>query len=101
MPAPLKIAIDARLFSGKSGGIEQVAIGLVDALSGLTDGDEQYFVLAYPLSHDWIRPHVHGPCRLLITTAVHPPPLWKRVLKKSSKLVAAAQRTSGDLAKRS
>ena len=40
MHRPLHIGIDARLFSGKSGGIEQVAIGLVHALSELTDGDE-------------------------------------------------------------
>src|SRR6185503_3237769 len=69
---PLKIGIDARLFSGKSGGIEQVAIGLINALSNLTDGDEEYVILAYPASNDWIRPYVSGPCRMLITTAVTP-----------------------------
>jgi glycosyltransferase involved in cell wall biosynthesis len=100
-PAPLKVAIDARLFSGKSGGIEQVAIGLVDALSRLTDGDEQYLILAYPLSHDWIAPYATGPCRLLKTTAVHPPPLWKRQLKKFPSIVSAAQRARGPLARRS
>jgi glycosyltransferase involved in cell wall biosynthesis len=76
MPAsdrPLRIGIDARLFSGKSGGIEQVAIGLVNALSKLDDGDEEYVVLGYPLSHDWIGPYVGGRCRMLITTAVRPP----------------------------
>jgi glycosyltransferase involved in cell wall biosynthesis len=76
---PLKIGIDARLFSGKSGGIEQVAIGLVNALSNLRDGDEEYVVLAYPASHEWIRPYVSGPCRMLITTAVLPPPEGKPV----------------------
>jgi glycosyltransferase involved in cell wall biosynthesis len=98
---PLTVAIDARLFSGKSGGIEQVAIGLVDALAQLTDGDEQYLVLAYPLSHDWIKPHVRGPCRLLITTAVHPPPLWKRAVRKFPRLIDAAQNATGRLAERS
>jgi glycosyltransferase involved in cell wall biosynthesis len=101
MPPPLKVAIDARLFSGKSGGIEQVAIGLVDALSQLTDGDEEYVILAYPLSHDWIKPHIAGPCRLLVTTAVHPPPVWKRALKKLPKLASAASSSSGWLARKS
>jgi glycosyltransferase involved in cell wall biosynthesis len=84
MPAPdrpLKVCIDARLFSGKSGGIEQVAIGLIDALGHLTEGDEEYVVLAYPLSHEWIKPYVKGPCRLLVATGVKPPPLWKNLLK--------------------
>jgi glycosyltransferase involved in cell wall biosynthesis len=102
MPArPLTVAIDARLFSGKSGGIEQVAIGLVDALSELTDGDERYLVLAYPLSHEWIRPYVRGPCELVVGTAVRPPPAWKRALKRSPRLVAAGQRAAGPLARAS
>jgi glycosyltransferase involved in cell wall biosynthesis len=100
-PPPLRVAIDARLFSGKSGGIEQVAIGLVDALSHLTDGDEQYLILAYPLSHDWIAPYAKGPCRLLKTTAVHPPPLWKRQLKKFPRIVSASRRARGWLARKS
>jgi glycosyltransferase involved in cell wall biosynthesis len=92
---PLHVAVDARLFSGKSGGIEQVAIGLVSALSGLTDGDERYTILAYPASHDWIEPHVGGPCRLLLTTAVHPPPRWKTLLKRHPRIVEAAQGVGG------
>lgn len=83
MIGPLHIAIDARLFSGRSGGIEQVAVGLIDALSNLTDGDEIYTVLAYPLSHDWIAPHVKGPCRMRLTTAVKPTPTWRRLLNRN------------------
>jgi glycosyltransferase involved in cell wall biosynthesis len=98
---PLKVGIDARLFSGKSGGIEQVAIGLVDALSKLGDGDEEYVVLAYPASHEWIRPYVRGPCRLLVTTAVHPPPCWKRVLKSVPGAAALGQHVGGWLAEKS
>jgi glycosyltransferase involved in cell wall biosynthesis len=98
---PLRVCIDARLFSGKSGGIEQVAIGLVDALSSLTDGDEEYLVLAYPLSHEWIAPYVRGPCRLLKATGVLPPPAWKRWTKRWPALVATGQRAGGWLARRS
>src|SRR5687767_11032156 len=92
---PLHVAVDARLFSGQSGGIEQVAIGLVSALSQLADGDERYTILAYPASHEWIKPYVAGPCRLLLATAVHPPPRWKAFLKRSGRIVDAAQRLTG------
>ncbi|HSI32007.1 MAG TPA: glycosyltransferase family 1 protein [Tepidisphaeraceae bacterium] len=71
-PPPLHVAVDGRLFGGKSGGIEQVVIGLTDALSQFTDGDERYTILAYPKSHDWLGPYVRGPCKLLLTTAVRP-----------------------------
>ena len=98
---PLRICIDARLFSGKSGGIEQVAIGLIDALSNLTDGDEEYLVLTYPLSQDWIKPYVRGPCRMLVATGVRPPPVWKRALKRVPAVVAAGQRLGGWPARRS
>src|SRR5688500_17443993 len=98
---PLRVCIDARLFSGKSGGIEQVAIGLVDALSNMTDGDEEYQVLAYPLSYEWIEPYVRGPCRLVKGTGVRPPPAWKRWMKTSPRIVAVGQRASGWVARRS
>src|SRR5436190_22546390 len=98
---PLRICIDARLFSGRSGGIEQVAIGLIDALSNLTDGDEQYLVLTYPLSQDWIKPYVKGPCQLLVATGVHPPPPWKRALKRLPAASALGQRLTGWPARRS
>jgi glycosyltransferase involved in cell wall biosynthesis len=98
---PLRVGIDARLFSGKSGGIEQVAIGLVNALSELRDGDEEYVVLAYPASQEWIGPYIRGPCRLLVTTAVGLPPGWKRVLKRWPVVVEAGQRAGGAVARAS
>lgn len=97
----LKVGIDARLFSGQSGGIEQVAIGLVDALSKLTDGDEEYVVLAYPRSNDWIAPYVKGPCRMMLTTGVKPMPLWKRLAKKAPWLARAGQQARGRVARAS
>src|SRR3954465_5511379 len=98
---PLRVGIDARLFSGKSGGIEQVAIGLVDALSNLGDGDEEYVVLAYPLSYEWIEPYAKGPCRLVEARGAVPPPAWKRWMKRSARLVAAGQLMKGWIARRS
>lgn len=100
-PRPLTVAIDARLFGGASGGIEQMVIGLVDALSGLGDGDEHYLVLAYPRSHDWIAPYVRGPCELLLGTGVLPPPEWKTFLKAQEPIVKLGQHAGGWLARKS
>ncbi len=61
----LRVCIDARLMSGRAGGVEQVIIGLANGLSKLTDGDEEYLFLAYSDSDEWIRPYLSGPCSLL------------------------------------
>jgi hypothetical protein len=63
--APLRVCIDARLSSGEVGGVEQVIIGLASGLSGLSDGEEQYFFLANPEATDWLKPYVSGPAQLL------------------------------------
>ena len=79
---PLRIGVDARLISGRSGGVEQAIIGLADGFSRLADGDEEYLFLTYAGHDDWIRPYLTGPCRLLQvpypTTAG-----WKRRLKSA------------------
>ena len=69
---PLRVVIDCRLRSGVSGGIEAVILGLAGGLSRLTDGDEEYVLLAYPDSHQWIQPLARGPCIMHLATAVQP-----------------------------
>src|SRR5829696_5797173 len=69
---PLHVAVDCRLRSGVAGGIESVILGLAGGLSRLRDGDEQYTLLAYPNSHEWIAPLATGPCRLHLATGVLP-----------------------------
>lgn len=68
----LRVCIDARLAEGAHGGIEQVVIGLASGLSGLEpDGDE--FVFAMHEGDDaWLRPYVHGPCRIALRPRAHP-----------------------------
>jgi glycosyltransferase involved in cell wall biosynthesis len=61
----LRICLDARLISGISGGVESVAIGLASSLSNLSDGEEEYSFLTYADSEEWLRPYIHGPCRIL------------------------------------
>jgi glycosyltransferase involved in cell wall biosynthesis len=63
--APLRICLDARLISGKDGGVEQVITGLASGLSKLTDGDEEYVFWTFENADEWLRPYVHGPCRIL------------------------------------
>jgi glycosyltransferase involved in cell wall biosynthesis len=69
---PLRVVIDCRLRSGVSGGIESVILGLAGGLSRLTDGDEEYILLAYPNSHDWIAPLATGLCTMHLATGVAP-----------------------------
>ena len=67
---PLRVVIDCRLRSGVAGGIESVILGLAGGLSRLSDGDEQYVLLAYPDSHDWIAPLATDPCTMHLGTGV-------------------------------
>ena len=61
----LIVGIDARLRSGKSGGVEQFIIGLASGLSRLTDGQERYLFLTYPGEEAWLRPYLGRSCRLV------------------------------------
>jgi glycosyltransferase involved in cell wall biosynthesis len=65
--SPLRVCIDARLGSGKFGGVEQVLIGIAAGLSALGDGDEEFLFLTHEGEDDWIRPYLSGPCRPLPT----------------------------------
>src|SRR2546423_1341381 len=75
--APLRIAVNARLVSGISGGVETVVIGLAHGLSRLEDGDEEYLFLTYPDADEWIRPHINGSARILPGTPAPTRPVWK------------------------
>ena len=78
---PLRVCIDARIEGGAHGGVEQFVIGLVDALSRLKDGEEEYLVSAYVWADDWIRPYVAGPCRIVHGLAATRHPGWARVFR--------------------
>jgi glycosyltransferase involved in cell wall biosynthesis len=61
----LRVCIDARLGSGRFGGVEQVVIGVASGLSRLGDDDEEYLFLTHPEHEDWLLPYLEGPCRPL------------------------------------
>ncbi|HEX6586567.1 MAG TPA: glycosyltransferase family 1 protein [Solirubrobacterales bacterium] len=68
----LRVAIDARLGTGISGGVEQIVIGLATALGRLDGGDEEYLFVVHPDQEDWIRPYLSGPCRSLASRIEYP-----------------------------
>jgi glycosyltransferase involved in cell wall biosynthesis len=63
----LRVCIDARMGSGRFGGVEQVVIGVASGLSRLEDGDEEYLFLTSPEHEEWLLPYLSGPC-----TTLHP-----------------------------
>ncbi len=63
--SPLRVCIDARLGSGRFGGVEQVVIGIASGLSALTDREEEYFFLTHPEHEEWLLPYLGGPCSVL------------------------------------
>jgi len=57
----IKVLINAQVVPrGQWGGVEQLVMGLVHGLGRLTDGDEEYVLVALPEYRDWLRPHL-GP----------------------------------------
>ena len=89
----LKIVIDARLVSGRHGGVEQVIVGLAHGLSILA-GDEQYLFICDEGHSDWLEPYVSGPCSIVSSA----PPLKNRLARKLPALAALRRRMKRSLA---
>jgi glycosyltransferase involved in cell wall biosynthesis len=78
---PLRVALDARIVDGTSGGVQQFVIGLASGLSELEDGDEQYLFLVYPGEAEWLRPYLGANCRMVEVRTRASGAAWKRVLR--------------------
>ena len=64
----LKVAIDARVTPGVSGGVGQAVMSLVSGLARLDDGDEHYtLIVGSEQQRDWLRPFT-GPNQSFVTT---------------------------------
>jgi glycosyltransferase involved in cell wall biosynthesis len=68
----MRVCIDARLGTGRFGGVEQVLIGIAAGLSGLDEPDDEYLFLTHEGEDDWLRPYLSGPCRILHTRRSRP-----------------------------
>lgn len=56
---PLRIGIDAPFQgTGSEGGSEHIVLGLVSGLAKLTDGNEEYVILAPADATDWLSPYL-------------------------------------------
>ena len=76
-----RVCLDARLVEGIAGGVQQAVTGLVSGLSQLTDGNEEYLVLAYANDRQWIEPFVYGACRLILAPPMPALPKWRQWLR--------------------
>lgn len=54
----MKVLIDARLISGRSGGVEQAVIGLANALSTCNQSEFQFIWLMFEKETDWLEKHL-------------------------------------------
>jgi glycosyltransferase involved in cell wall biosynthesis len=93
--APVRVCLDARLVSGEWGGVEQVIIGLADGLSRLVDSPDEYMFLVNRGHQDWLRPHVSGPCRLLVSDRPGPGGGGNRVTRQGARIVRRLKRVAG------
>jgi glycosyltransferase involved in cell wall biosynthesis len=66
----VRVVIDARLFSGASGGVETVVIGLADGLSVVDHNGVDITFVTYAGHTDWITPHVGEQLHIVV---VDPP----------------------------
>lgn len=81
MTAPLRVALDARLFSGRSGGVETVVLGLADGLSALHDSSFDISFVGYRGHTQWLEPHLSELLHLHTVEPPHPPsPRLQRAL---------------------
>jgi glycosyltransferase involved in cell wall biosynthesis len=67
----LRVVLDARVWDGASGGVQQWVLGLAAAFSSLEPSDDEYIFLVDPGREEWLTPYVWGACRILTTAARH------------------------------
>ena len=68
---------------GESGGVEQFVLGLVKSLGRLTDGPEEYVVVAHRDAPTWLEPWLGPNQRLVVGTP--PPGRVRRALRRASR----------------
>jgi len=100
-PACLKVAIDARITPGLSGGVGQAVMSLIHALGKLNDGPETYtIIVGSEQQFDWLNPFV-GPNQRMILKAPSPQPRTRYWLKRTLRPLARYIRSLLDANSRS
>lgn len=80
---PLRVVIDARIRSGKPGGIEGVIIGLASGLAKLTDSDDEYVFLCIAGEESFVTPFLGSNSRVAFIAQPPPPTLMDRIRWKA------------------
>jgi glycosyltransferase involved in cell wall biosynthesis len=93
---PLRVGIDARIPTGRIGGVEQLLIGMASGLSRLSDGGDCYCFLTLEGQDDWIRPYLTGPCLPIRSPAA--PARMRRLVGRWEKPIRTALGWFGELA---
>jgi glycosyltransferase involved in cell wall biosynthesis len=65
----LRVVLDARLWDGASGGVQQWVLGLAAAFSSLEPSGDEYLFLVNGGREAWLAPFVSGACRIVTTAA--------------------------------
>lgn len=65
----LRVVLDARVWDGASGGVQQWVLGLASAFSSLPPSDDEYLFLVHAGREAWLTPFVSGACRIVTTAA--------------------------------
>jgi glycosyltransferase involved in cell wall biosynthesis len=76
----LRVVLDARIWEGASGGVQQWVLGLATAFSALEATGDEYLFLVNSGREAWLTPFVSGACRILATTApAHRPSFLSKI----------------------
>lgn len=73
----MRVVLDARVWDGAYGGVQQWVIGLATAFSALESNGDEYVFLVDAGRDAWLAPFVSGSCRIETTAAPehHPSPV--------------------------
>jgi glycosyltransferase involved in cell wall biosynthesis len=88
---PLRVCIDARLNSGRVGGVEQFVIGLASGLRATGGADEEFLFLSNPGAAEWLEPYLGGPCSRLVSSGATLHTRWSRPLARVAALPRLAR----------
>src|SRR5690348_1133408 len=82
----VRVALDVRIPPAAWGGVQQVAEGLADGLSGLS-GNDEYLFLVRPDAKDWLVPRLSGGAKAIVVPTSSGTTLRRRVFERVSNTI--------------